>query len=122
MIGEAGPTGKRGRRPDYSGEEDQKTIKTCLTMTVLFGMTLGQTTRFVESLLGLIGPDWTVPNFGTLSRCQKTLSVYIPSRGSPGPLDLTFDSTGTTVEGKGAIAGLKVGEAAAVAFKDVIRP
>ena len=48
MIWEAAPTGKRGRQPDYSGEEDEKTVRgtvfptnaiqTCLTMKVLFGM------------------------------------------------------------------------------------
>ena len=48
MTWEATPTGKRGRQPDYSGEEDEKTVRgtvfptnaiqTCLTMKVLFGM------------------------------------------------------------------------------------
>jgi len=27
MTWEAAPTGKRGRPPDYSGEEDQKTVR-----------------------------------------------------------------------------------------------
>ena len=27
MIWEAAPTGKRGRQPDYSGEDDQKTVR-----------------------------------------------------------------------------------------------
>ena len=58
MIWEAAPTGKRGRQPDYSGEEDEKTVRgtvfptnaiqTCLTMKVLFGMALRQTTGFVK--------------------------------------------------------------------------
>ena len=52
MTWEAAPTGKRGRQPDYSGEEDQKTVRgtvfptnaiqACLTMKVLFGMALRQ--------------------------------------------------------------------------------
>ena len=52
MTWAAAPTGKRGRPPDYSGEEDQKTVRgtvfptnaiqTCLTMKVLFGMALRQ--------------------------------------------------------------------------------
>ena len=52
MIWAAAPTGKRGRQPVYSGEEDQKTVRgtvfptnaiqTCLTMKVLFGMALRQ--------------------------------------------------------------------------------
>ena len=67
---EAAPTGKRGRQPDYSGEEDQKTVRgtvfptnaiqTCLTLKVLFGMALRQTTGFFESLLRLIVASRTV--------------------------------------------------------------
>ncbi len=51
MAWEAAPTGKRGRQPSYS----DAAIQTCLTMKVLFGMALRQTTGFVESLLHLIG-------------------------------------------------------------------
>ena len=68
MMWAAKPTGKRGRQPVYSGEEDQKTVRgtvfptnavqTCLTMKVLFGMAPRQTTGSVESLLRLIGLDW----------------------------------------------------------------
>jgi Transposase DDE domain len=97
MIWEAAPTGKRGRQTDYS----DGAIQTCLTMKVLFGMALRQTTGFVESLLHLIDLDWAVPNFSTLSRRQKTLKVNIPYRGSAGPLHLLIDSTGIKVEGKG---------------------
>jgi hypothetical protein len=74
MTWEAAPTGKRGRQPDYS----DAAIQTCLTMKVLFGMALRPTTGFVESLLRLIGLDWAVPDFSTLSRRQKTLKVNIP--------------------------------------------
>ena len=97
MTWEAAPTGKRGRQPDYS----DAAIQTCLTMKVLFGMALRQTTGFVDSLLRLIGVDWAVPDFSTLSRRQKTLKVNIPYRGSDGPLHLLVDSTGIKVEGEG---------------------
>lgn len=70
-------------------------------MKVLFGMALRQTTGFVESLLCLIGLNWEVPDFSTLSRRQKTLAVNIPHRGSQGPLHLLIDSTGIKVEGEG---------------------
>jgi hypothetical protein len=71
------------------------------TAEVLFGMALRQTTGFVESLLRLVGLDWTVPDFSTLSRRQKTLAVNIQYRGSKGPLHLLIDSTGIKVEGEG---------------------
>ncbi len=67
MIWKAEPTGKHGRQPDYS----DATIQTCLTMKVVFGMALRQTTGFVERLLRLIDLDWAVPYFSTLSRRQK---------------------------------------------------
>jgi hypothetical protein len=49
----------------------------------------------------VVGLDWTVPDFSTLSRRQKTLAVNIPYRGSRGPLHLLVDSTGIKVEGEG---------------------
>jgi len=96
MIWEAAPTGKRGRQPDYS----DAAIQTCLTMKVLFGMALRQTTGLVESLLHLIDLDWAVPNFSTLIRRQKTLKVNIPFRGLQVPLHLLTHSTGIKVEGE----------------------
>jgi transposase len=97
MVWVPPPTGKRGRQPRYS----DAAIQTCLTMKVLFGMALRQTTGFVESLLRLVGLDWAVPDFSTLSRRQKTLAVAIPYRGSQGPLNLLIDSTGIKAEGEG---------------------
>jgi hypothetical protein len=97
MTWDAAPSGKRGRQPDYS----DAAIQACLTMKVLFGMALRQTTGFVESLLRLIGLISDVPDFSTLSRRQKTLKVNIPYRGSDGPLHLLVDSTGIKVEGEG---------------------
>jgi hypothetical protein len=64
MTWDAAPTGKCGRQPDYS----DAAIQSCLTMKVVFGMALRQTTGCVESLLRLIGLDWAVPDFSTLSR------------------------------------------------------
>ena len=97
MIWEAAPTGKRGRQPDYS----DAAIQTCLTMKVLFGMPFRQTTGFVESLLRMAGLDWRVPDFSTLCRRQRTLSVAIPYKGPAGPLHLLIDSTGIKAEGEG---------------------
>ena len=96
MSWDAVPTGRRGRQQTYS----DTAIQTCLTMKVLFGMALRKTTGFVQSLLRLVGLDWTVPDFSTLSRRQKTLAVNVPYRGSKGPLHLLIDSTGIKVEGE----------------------
>lgn len=97
MTWEADPSGKRGRQAVYS----DPATRTCLTMKVLFGLALRQTTGFLESLLRLIGLNWTVPDFRTLSRRQKTLAVNIPHRGAQGPLHLLIDSTGIKAEVEG---------------------
>ena len=77
-MGSALPTGKRGRQRVYT----DAAVQSCLTMKVLFGLALRQTTGCVESLLRLVGLDWDVPDFSTLSRHQKTLVVNITHRVS----------------------------------------
>jgi hypothetical protein len=77
------PSGKRGRQQAYS----DAAIPTCLTLKVLFGMVLRQTTGFAESLVELARPDWPVPNFSPPCRRQKILTVTLPFCDSTGPLD-----------------------------------
>jgi len=102
----AAPTGKRGRQPRYS----DAAIQACLTIKVLFGLPLRQATVFVESLLKLNHLDWEVPDFSTLCRRQKTLSVCIPCRGSTGSLHLLIDSTGIKVPSRQHPADAPVGQ------------
>jgi hypothetical protein len=71
MVWTPPPNGKRGRQQQFS----DAAIQTCLTLKVLFGMLLRQTTEFVQSLLRLVGLDWTAPEFRTLCRRQRTLKV-----------------------------------------------
>ena len=96
MEWEARPSGKRGRQQAYS----DAAIQACLTLKVLFGLPLRQATGFMESLLNLSGLPWSVPDFSTLSRRQKTLNVAIPYRRREN-LHLLIDSTGIKVEGEG---------------------
>ena len=93
----AAPSGKRGAQPVYS----DAAIQACLTVKVLFGLPLRQTTGFVASLLELAGLDWPVPDYSTLCRRQKALAVQLPYRGASGPLHLLVDSTGIKVRGEG---------------------
>jgi hypothetical protein len=110
MDWRAAPTGKPGRQPTFS----DAAIQTCLTLKVLFRLPLRQVIGLVESLLKLADLDWPVPDFSTLSRRQKNLTVVIPYRGSKGPLHLLIrshglqanhcraaDSTGIKAEGEG---------------------
>ena len=97
MVWVPPPSGKRGRQLQFSNAA----IQTCLTLKVLFGMPLRQTTGFVASLLRMVGLDWAVPDFSTLCRRQRTLDVKLPYRGGAGPLSLLIDSTGIKSDGEG---------------------
>ncbi|WP_172332452.1 transposase, partial [Mangrovicoccus sp. HB161399] len=88
MQWDAVPSGRRGRQQAFS----DAAIQACLTFKVLLGLPLRQATGFVASLLELSGLDWSVPDFSTLSRRQKTLDVTIPYRGPKGPLHLLVPS------------------------------
>ena len=88
MVWTPPASGKRGRQQHFS----DAAIQTCLTLKVLFGMPLRQTTGFVQSLLRLVGLDWAVPDFSTLCRRQRTLNVSLRYRGSKGPLNLLIPS------------------------------
>ena len=85
-----------GRGPFRTARRQQAysdaAIHACLTLKVLLGLPLRQATGFVASLLDLSGLGWSVPDFSTLSRRQKTLDVTIPYRGSKGPLHLLVPS------------------------------
>lgn len=52
-------------------------------------------------MLRLLGLDWPVPCFSTVSRRQATLTVNIPVRRRAEPLHLLVDSTGLKICGEG---------------------
>jgi hypothetical protein len=97
MVWTPPSSGKRSRQQQFS----IAAIQTCLTLMVLFGMPLRQTTGFVQSLLRLAGLDRAAPDFSTLCRRQKTLNVSLPYHSSTGPLNLLIDCTGIKAEGEG---------------------
>ena len=111
----AKPTGKRGRQPVFTGAA----IQACLTLKALFGLPLRQSTGMLASLLDLAGLDWPVPDFSTLSRHQKTLTVHIPFRPGTGALHLLIDSTGVKAEGDGAWLARKHGPSKARDWRKV---
>jgi hypothetical protein len=82
------PSGRRGRQQAYSNAA----IQACRRLKVLFGLPLRQTTEFVESLVKLVGLDWSVPDFSTMCRRQRTLSVAISYKRPAGPLHLLIPS------------------------------
>ena len=92
---------KRGRpgRPETFSDA---AIQFCLSIKVLFGLALRQTIGMVESLLKMVGlEDWPVPDYSTLCRRQRTVTVQIPYRRTGDPLHLLVDSTGVKMRGEG---------------------
>jgi len=87
LVWKPPPSGKRSRQQQFN----DTAIQTCLTLKVLFGVPLRQTTGFVQSFLRLVSLDWAAPDFSTLCRRQQTLNVSLPYRGSTGPLNVLID-------------------------------
>lgn len=91
----------REDRPGRPAVFSDAAIQFCLTIKVLFKLPLRQTAGMVASLLQMANLDWSVPDYSTLCRRQKTLAVQIPYRRSGGPLNLLVDSTGIKFLGDG---------------------
>ena len=89
--------GKRGRAQTFSNAA----IPFCLSILCLFRLPLRQSIGMVEGLLRQAGLDWPVPDFSTVSRRQKTLTVVMPYRASREGLHLLVDSTGIKMLGEG---------------------
>ena len=90
-------SGKRGRTPTYS----DAAVQFCLTVKGLFNLPLRQAMGMAQSLLELAGLDWQVPDFSTVSRRQKHLSVMIGALPATTGLHLLVDSTGIKMLGEG---------------------
>ena len=67
-----GPVARRCSRTPRSSSD--------LSVKVLFKLPLRQAAGMVATLLKLAGLDWPVPDYSTLCRRQKTVTVQIPYR------------------------------------------
>ena len=72
-----------------------------MSIKCLFNLALRQSLGMVESVLRRAGLNWSVPDFSTVCRRQKTLRVQLPYRASTTALDLLVDSTGIKFLGEG---------------------
>ena len=93
----ASPSGRPGRSETYS----DAAVQFCLSIKVLFGLALRQTIGMVASLLKLAGLNWPVPDYSTLCRRRRTVTIQVPYRRTNGPLNLLVDSTGVKMLGEG---------------------
>jgi hypothetical protein len=89
----------RGGQPKYS----DLAITLCLTLRVVYGQALRQTQGLVRSVAALMGVDIAVPDFSTLSRRGKRLTLPSANSGTraSGPIHLVVDSTGLKIFGEG---------------------
>jgi hypothetical protein len=94
---QAPASGRSGRPAVFS----DAAIQLCLTLKCMFGLGLRQATGLAESLIKLARLNWRVPDYSTLSRRQKTLSVAIAMRRSSAGLHLLIDSTSVKMLGEG---------------------
>lgn len=90
-------SGKRGRSPTFSDQS----IQFCLSIKCLFSLPLRQAMSMTQSLLQLAGLDWSVSDYSTVSRRQKTLQVAIEVVPTTTGLHLLVDSTGIKMLGEG---------------------
>lgn len=93
----AAPDGRPGRPLRFS----DRAIEFCLTLKGLFQLPLRQVTGLTQSLLRMAGLDWPAPDYTTLCRRQKSLSVDLGGRPNAGGLHLLVDSTGIKMMGEG---------------------
>jgi hypothetical protein len=86
----------RGRQRIYS----DVAIKTVYTILQVFHLRLRQAERFVQSLMKLLGFDLPVPDYTTISKRIRKVSVDIVSSKPKGRVNLILDSTGLKMVGE----------------------
>jgi len=89
-------TGKRGGQVQYS----DAAIQCALTVKMVYHLPLRATEGFLCSWFVLVGIDLPVPDYTTLSRRARMVSIRLPKRAR-GALHLVLDSSGLKVYGEG---------------------
>lgn len=86
----------RGRQRIYS----DVAIKTVYIILQVFHLRLRQAERFVQSLMQLLGFDLPIPDYTTISKRIRKVSVDIISSKPKGTINLILDSTGLKMVGE----------------------
>lgn len=90
-------TGGRGASDTYS----DAAILCVLTLKEVYHQKLRQAQGLAESILELRGLELDVPNYTTLSRRRKRLSVSLGATCRDEAIDMVVDSTGVKIYGEG---------------------
>ena len=90
--------GKRGRPTLYS----ELAIECCLSIRTVFHLPLRATEGFINSLFELLSLPLASPDYSSMSKRQKTMSIQLPKRDTPSEsMHLVVDSTGLKLYGEG---------------------
>lgn len=92
-----GLTGNPGASPKYS----DLSIKTCLILRAVFGLTLRGTQGFVDSIFSMMKISLKCPDYTIISRRSSELDVSLPDIPSGQPINIVFDSSGLKIYGEG---------------------
>ncbi len=76
-------------------------LEAMLTVRAVFHLQLRATEGFVGSVFEMLGLDLDVPDYTTLSKRAKTLSVKLPTTKSDEPMHVVLDSSGLKIYGEG---------------------
>lgn len=100
-------TGKRGRPTKYP----DAIIEGALTLRQLFNLPLRATEGFLRSLIELMKLNCETPDYTTLSKRSKQLSINLKYTRTKKPRHILIDSTGVQVIGEGEWKVLNHGKA-----------
>ena len=109
----AAPSGRPGGPRKFS----DLSIKTALTLRLVFRLPLRQTEGFLRSVLSVMRVALDAPDHTTLSRRSQHLDLALDRIPRQGPLHLIVDSTGLSIVGEGEWAAVKHGKRGKRAWK-----
>jgi len=92
-----GRTLRRGRPADYT----DTAILCMATLGEVYRLPLRATEGLLRSIVKLLGVKLSVPDYTTLCRRRRKLSVELPRQQKSEPLHVVVDSTGIKVYGEG---------------------
>lgn len=87
--------------PGHPFTYSEVAIECLLVIKTVYRLPLRQTQGFFHSILELLDMVLDVPDYTTLSRRQKSLSVNLPRRQKDEPLHVVIDASGLKVYGEG---------------------
>jgi IS5 family transposase len=90
-------TGKRGKPAAYT----DTAILCMATLGEVYRLPLRASEGLTRSVVRLLGVELPVPDYTTLCRRRRGLTVELPRRQRSGPLHVVVDSTGVKVYGEG---------------------